>query len=369
MAKTISALDLHYLVKELRFLINARVDKIYVQRKKEIIIDVFAPAKGKYSIKINEKSFYLTELKPKSQQPTEFCMFLRKKLNGARIKKITQLDFERVITILFETKEAKYELIAEIFSKGNIILTKDTKILVASEYQNWSNRTIRPNIKYFPPKKEYNFLTIQPKEFKQLLQKTNRENLVKSLAIDLGLGGVYAEEACLQAGVDKDKSAKQITKPETKKLFEKLIKLKSKKLEPATIYKNKEVLDLIPFKLKLYEKHKQEPAKSFSSILNDYFSNITSILEKEAKNKQIDKIDNIINGQKEDIKQLTTQEKINHEKAEALYNNYQTVANILKELKEISKEHSWKEIKNKLKGHKVVKEVTSKDKSIIIELK
>ena len=51
-----------------------------------------------------------------------------------------------------------------------------------------------------------------------------------------------------------------------------------------------------------------------------------------------------------------------------LYKNYKLIKEILEELKEISKKHSWKEIKEKLKGHKLIKEVIPKEKSVVIEL-
>ncbi|MBR9691528.1 hypothetical protein GOV06_01975 [Candidatus Woesearchaeota archaeon] len=368
MTKTISALDLHYLIKELQFLVNARIDKIYVPRKKEILIQLFVPSKGKFMIKIDEKSFYLTEHKPSSATPSDFCMFLRKKLNNARLRKIQQLGFERIIAIDFESKAGTFQIIAELFSKGNILLIKNNKILIAAEYQNWKDRTIRPNIQYKHPKKEYNFLTLSQTELNSLLAKTNKENIVKSLAIDLGLGGTYSEEACLLAGIDKNKKTPQLTEPEIKKLFLILEKLKTKQPFPRIIYKNKIIFDLTPFELKLYSDLKQEKANSYSEILNNYFSNISDIQEKEKQQTQIKKIQDIIKKQKQDIPKLEKQEKINKQKAELLYNNYQLISPLLSELKQISKKHSWKEIKEKLKSHKLIKEVISKDKSIVVEL-
>jgi len=369
MTKTISAIDLHYITQELQVLIGGRVDKIYVPRKKEIILELFVRSKGKFFLQIDENSVYLTEQKPSTTQPTDFCMFLRKKLNRAIIKSIDQIDFERILSITLETKTSKFKIIAEIFSKGNILLIKNNKILVASEYQNWKDRTIRPNTIYKHPKKDYNFLKLKQEELNTLLKQTNKENIVKTLAVELGLGGVYSEEVCLLSKIDKNKDPKSLTDKELKLLFSALEKIKTQKLNPQTIYKNKEILDLTPFQLKIYEKNKQEKAESFSKILNSYFSNIDEIKEKEQRNKKVNQIKEIIENQKEDIKKLEKQEKINHEKAEILYNNYQQISQILQELKKISKEHSWTEIKEKLKGHKLIKEVISKDKSIIVEIK
>ena len=87
--KTISSLELNYLVKELQFLVNARVDKIFAPRKKEVIIQLFVSGKGKFSLQIDENSVYLTEHRPASS-PSDFCMILRKKLDNSRLRKIEQ---------------------------------------------------------------------------------------------------------------------------------------------------------------------------------------------------------------------------------------------------------------------------------------
>lgn len=367
--KQLSALDINYLIKEFQFLINSKVDKIYLPRKKEIILQLYAPSKGKYYLKIDEKSVYLTDYKPLSESPSQFCLYLRKKLANSRLRKIEQIDFERIIKLEFETKEEKFTLIAELFSKGNILLTKNNKILTASEYQNWKDRTIRPNILYQHPKKEYNFLKLAETKLKQALSKSTKENIIKSLAIDLGLGGVYSEEACILSKIDKEKKPNELTEKETKDLFKTLIKLKDQKINPKIVYKNKEVIDLIPFELEYYKKSKQEKAETYSSILNQYFSKENEIKQKEKLDQKTQVIQNIIKSQKEDIKRLEKQEKTNKEKGELVYQNYQLIDSILKELKDISKNHSWKEIKDKLKGHKLIKEVISKDKSIVLELK
>ena len=44
------------------------------------------------------------------------------------------------------------------------------------------------------------------------------------------------------------------------------------------------------------------------------------------------------------------------------------VNEVLTELKKAAGKYSWEEIKNKLKGHKVVKSVNTKDKTVEIEV-
>ena len=45
-----------------------------------------------------------------------------------------------------------------------------------------------------------------------------------------------------------------------------------------------------------------------------------------------------------------------------------TVSSVLESLKEARKKYSWKDIKEKLKGHAVVKEVNEKENTVSIEL-
>jgi len=365
MKSSLSSLDIHYLIKELQFLINGKIDKIYNPSKKELLLQFHVTGKGKQQLRINEKSIYLTVNKSPAAQPSEFCMYLRKKLDNSRLRKITQLGFERIIEFQFETKEEKFSLIFELFSKGNIILTKDNKILTTAEYQKWASRTIKTKNDYTYPKKDFNFLELKQTELKNLLENTNKESIVKSLAIDLGLGGIYAEEACLLAKIDKNKKPNEIN---PKPLFKALEEIKNKKLAPKIIFKSKEIIDIIPFELKLYKDLKQEKPENFSKALESYFSKEDLIKEKTKHLKQLEKIQEIIDEQKKHIKELEHQEKENKEKAELLYKNYESVSDLLKELKEISKTHSWKEIQTKLKKHKTIKEVIPKDKSIILEI-
>jgi len=286
MTKTqLSALEIHYIIKELQFLINGKIDKIYHPSKKEIILQFHVPNKGKQQLKIDAKSIYLTTHKSPAKEPSGFCMYLRKKLTNSRLRKIKQLGFERIVEFEFETKEDKLSLIFELFSKGNIILTKNMQILTAAERQKWATREIAPKKEYHYPKREYNLFELTIADIERLLSKTNKESIVKSLAIELGLGGIYAEEVCLLANIDKNEKPSKIN-PE--KLLKALKLLKNKKLNPKIIYKGKEIEDITPFELKIYANLKQEKIEIFSQALDNYFSKESFIAEPSLKNSGLE---------------------------------------------------------------------------------
>ncbi|MBD3249359.1 hypothetical protein GF336_04910 [Candidatus Woesearchaeota archaeon] len=370
MAKTqLSALEIHYLLKELGILLNSKLDKIYHPKKKEIILQLHVPNKGKHTLTISPTAIFLAKTKPFIGEPSDLCMYLRKKLKNARLRSISQPDFERIVSFNFENKQGRFNLLVEMFSTGNIILLKDNKILTAAEYQNWSNRTIKPREEYIYPAKEHNFLEIKKPELKKLLSSTKKDSLVKSLAIDLSLGGTYAEELCILSGIEKSKKPSELEEKDISSLFENIKKIRTKKLSPKTVIQKDKTVDITPFKLKYYSDLKQKKADSFNKALDDYFSKKKTSEKKAVQEKKLDRIKNIIQSQKDTIKKLESDIKENKAKADKIYENYQLIDSLLKELKQISKKHSWKDIQKKLKDHKLIKQVNPKDKTIVVELR
>ncbi len=361
MKKELSSLDLRYLIKEFAILKNAKVNKLYHYRN-ELLLDLHVPSKGKHFLKIVLSNLiFITESKRDYNIPSNFTMFLRKTLVNSRLRDIKQLESERILDFEFE-KEKKFHLIIELFSRGNIILCRsDYKILGCLTVQKWRQRTIKKGEMYDYPKRPFNLYKIKEKELKELIKNSKMDSIVKVLAVDLGIGGVYAEELCLTAKIDKNK--KELNDKEIKKLHEKLKKLISKKSESG-IYENG---DIVPFKLEQFKDLKFEKFKTFNEAIDKKYGKIEDIV-KTRHDLKVGKILRILEEQKETIKELEKKSEENTKKGELIYEKYQQIDSIIKELNEIRKKHSWKEIKEKLKGHKVIKDIDEKDKKIILEI-
>jgi predicted ribosome quality control (RQC) complex YloA/Tae2 family protein len=84
--------------------------------------------------------------------------------------------------------------------------------------------------------------------------------------------------------------------------------------------------------------------------------------------KEIKKLLAIIDTQKKQLVKLNSDEEEERKKAELIYSNYTLVKELIDEINKASKKYSFKEIKEKLKGHKIIKEVNSKDKTLVVEL-
>ncbi len=366
MKSQISSVDLHYLIEEMQFLIDSRVDKIYHPKKEELLLQFHVTSKGKKLLRIiSGKFIFLSEHKEKYDAPSGFCMFMRKHLDGARVREITQIGSERITKLVFERKETKLNLYIELFGKGNIIATDEKNIIInALQQQKWADREIKKGNEYLYPRKDYDFFKITEKEFKQLL-KSDKE-LVYKLAKDIGLGGVYAEEICSLSGVDKNK--KKVSDGEVSKVFKTFKKMIKEKINARVVYKNEKIKDILPFGI---SGNLEEKAFDSFNAAFDYFFTEEYSDKEEFKSKHqsmIDKTEKIVKQQRKQVEGLEKKAEENNKKGELIYENYKLVEEVLKEINNAREKYSFDEIKKKLKGHKIVKSVDGKDKKIVIEI-
>ena len=117
MKKELSSIEFKYLLDEFSQLADAKIDKIYQPDKQDVIFSFHVPGIGKKMLRIVLPGMiWLAAIKP--EMPVKiygFCSLLRKQLSNARLRKIEQIESERIIKLEFETKEGKYEVIIELF--------------------------------------------------------------------------------------------------------------------------------------------------------------------------------------------------------------------------------------------------------------
>jgi predicted ribosome quality control (RQC) complex YloA/Tae2 family protein len=369
MKTQISFLEIKYLVDEFKELIGSKVDSITNSDENEISIQFFISGQGKKILRILPNFIYLATTKKLQEKLSGFCMNLRKNLINSRLRKIIQFDSERVIEFFFETKKEKFILIAELFSKGNIILcNEDYTILSVLESQKWKDRELKVKLKYHFPPQKLNFFKLEKEKLSKLFD--NDKPFVKKLASDLGLGSVYAEEICLLSGIDKEKI--RLDKDDIKKIIYAIDNIIKNKTDACIVYDKEKIKDIVPFHLMHYDGYKTKDFDNYNSALDFFLSNNLLVSNENKKfevySKKIDKVEKIIRKQEEKIKEIESSIDENEKKASAIYNNYALVKEINEEIQKALKKYSWEEIKQKLKDHKIIKEVNSKDKKIILEI-
>ncbi len=370
MKGNITALDLHHLLEDLEVLYNSRVDKIYQPQKKELLFQLYSRDFGKKILRINvPKYIFMTEFKQDQPlKPSGFCQFLRKRLDRSILLKINQFEFERVIELVFQAKEEKYRLICELFSTGNVVLCKDDyEIVFPLESQEWSQRIVKAGEIYDYPHKEFNFKNLTFEKLEETINDSDRD-LVRTLAIDLGLGGTYAEELCSRAGIEKNKN--ELSNEEIRTLFTKSRELLEED-KPTVYYEEEKVFAISPIKLSKLEMKEED-----YDTLNNAFNVLLTkrFLKKQKKERlsdhqdKIDKLKKVIEEQKKQLLDLKNSIDENTRKGEVIYENYSKINGLLQRINEMEKKTEWEEIKKELSKDPAVKSVNLKQKEINIKI-
>ncbi|MFB6089206.1 MAG: ribosome rescue protein RqcH, partial [Candidatus Aenigmatarchaeota archaeon] len=371
MKEEMTSLDLHFLLGEIQGLIGGKFGKIY-QRKKDFRIKIYVPGSGNYELVMSPGRVYLTQYNRQApMQPPNFCMFLRKHLNRKTIREIKQHKFDRVLEI--HTDENI--LIAEVFSKGNMILCDSSyNIIMPLEVQKWSDREISPDKKYkYPPSgRDPKRLSIE--DFKSILPK---KEIVKFLASDLGFGGTYAEEICSRASIDKNKPSIDLEAPEIQQVFKSMKEMFRNK-NPQVIRKEGELFDVVPIEMEKYRNYEKEDYQSFSEALDKYFAKQEEEEiedEKEEKFEQeVGKLERREKEQKEAEKKWKTVEKESKEKADLIYKNYHLIDSILTGINKAKDSGlSWSQVKKRIQGEDTpeadaIEEIREDDAKVLIGL-
>lgn len=368
MIRQISSLELHFLLQEIQILKNSRINKIY-QPENDVLI--FILYKRNIGIKILRvmigKALFLDEGK-ENYETLGFGMFLRKHLNGYFLYDIAQLEPERILKLSFKIKDDKKFLYLEFFGKGNAILCCENNIIINSlGHHEFKGRTISPKVDYKYPIMKYNLFYLNKEDLIDLFNNSKKDSIVTCLAVELGLGGVYSEEMCLLSNISKNKKPNVIESNEIDLISHNIKKIINKKIEPRVILKYDKPEDVTPFGLEFYKKYEKKEFSTLSEALSFFYSHF-----KEAKETEFDKrlrnLNRIIEEQKEAIEELKKEEQELREKGEFIYHKYILIKEILEEVNKASKKYSWKEIKEKLNGHNIIKEVNEKERKVVVEI-
>lgn len=281
---------LHCVKKELEDkILNSKVDKVYQPSKDEIVL-TFRAKKDSFKLLIstraNSARVHITNadiINPKT--PPMLCMLLRKKLIGANLVNIRQIDLERALFLDFDVtdeifQKQKLTLIVEIMGKYSnaILVDEKNKIICALKnvtHEMSSKREIRPSRKYtFPPKQDkLNFLTLETENSNESIWSTlfslNQEK-------KLSYKDIQAKVQGLSSIVCKEISQKlEFENTDFKKSLSDLANvLKNGEEKPYAILNGKgDLIDFTFFKLNYLKSGETlKEYESFSLMLDEFYS-------------------------------------------------------------------------------------------------
>lgn len=279
-------------------IIDSRVNSVYQLDGKTLLLKLHKPDKPELRLVLESgRRLHLTSyVLEKPLTPPAFCMALRKYLRNSRLTSLEQYEFERIVVLSFKTSAGVVRLVLELFGEGNVILVgEDGRILQALSYKRMRDRNILcGEVFVFPPSSGKNPSKIGKEEFRSILKGVGDVEVVRAVARFLGVGGVYAEEALLRAGVDKTTHCDALGGKEIDSISDGLrallSRVQTRDLEPTIVLDESDsLLDVVPFKLKRYEGFRLQSYEGFNEALDEFYARITAV-EKALAGVEVDRL-------------------------------------------------------------------------------
>ncbi len=259
------------------------ISKIIQPEKDELLLTVKSN-KVQYRVALSASaSLPLVYLTPVNKQAPmtapNFCMLLRKHLQGGQILGVRQPSLERVIIFDVSHRDelgdlVTRHLIIELMGKySNIILTDDQDTILDSikrvPFSVSSVREVLPGKKWFIPGADtkLNPLTTDPVTFGETILNSPYE-ISKALYMSFtGLSPLMAEAFCAEAGVEPRKKSADLSVIEldaVRAVFEKIMQgIRQGDFAPQIVYENEEPKEYALFDLLIF---KGMPRRTFDSV-------------------------------------------------------------------------------------------------------
>lgn len=365
-----TSVDVAALLPELDVLIGAKLEKAYQLTPVELRLKL-ATKNGKHDLVIEAgKRLHLTSTPTAAPAlPPSFPMLLRKELKGGRISTIAQYDFDRVVEIQFVRADDERYLICELFSKGNVILADESKrIILPLRGVRSATRQVVRGQQYEYPATQLSPIDLSYKEFEAAITPVSRD-VVRTLATRFNMGGLYAEEICLRAEVEK--SSASVSPGEVQRLYVALRgvfdPLRSNTLKPHVVYENESSpVDVLPFEVSQFDRYEKHYFPSFNQALDVYYG--LKIEGPETTPATHARLQKIIDRQTAAIQQFKNQERENKSKGDLLFEKYQEIDRLIKTVREARRSKTWGEVNRALGSFSFFKQVDQSTGTITIEV-
>ncbi|MFB6096230.1 MAG: ribosome rescue protein RqcH [Haloferacaceae archaeon] len=351
----LSSVDLRALVTELNRYEGAKVDKAYLYGDDLLRLKLrdFDRGRVELLIQVGERKRVHTaapEHVPEAPgRPPNFAKMLRNRLSSADFAGVSQYEFDRILTFDFERPDQNTQLVVELFGEGNVaVLDENREVIDSLETVRLKSRTVAPGSPYEFPQSRIDPLSIDFEGFAAKMDQSDTD-VVRTLATQLNFGGLYAEEVCTRAGVEKTLAIADATEEDYRDLHDAIDRLaeplRTGEFDPRLYLEAQEgeqpsrVVDVTPFPLEERAHLASEAYDSFNAAVDDYFYRLDTAGEGEQEageqrggpdfQEEIEKRKRIIQQQEGAIEGFEQQAAAERERAELLYANYDLVDEIL----------------------------------------
>jgi predicted ribosome quality control (RQC) complex YloA/Tae2 family protein len=375
--RELTSVDLRALATELGRYEGAKVDKAYLYGEDLLRLKLRDFDRGRVELLIevgDTKRVHVADQKrvPDAPgRPPNFAKMLRNRLSGADFAGVTQYEFDRILTFEFERPDADTTIVAELFGDGNIAVLDETEDVVESlNTVRLKSRTVAPGSQYGYPKSRIDPLSVDFDAFAAKMAQSDTD-VVRTLATQINFGGLYAEEVCARAGIEKTLDIEEADETTYRELYDAIGRLSEPLetgdldpriyLEPVDGEEPSLLVDVTPFPLEEHEERSTEAFDSFNEALDEYFYRLQSQLAAAEESggesarpdfeEQIAKQERIIQQQEGAIEGFEQQAERERERAELLYANYELADDVLSTIQQARAQGvSWDEIEETLQA-------------------
>jgi len=372
--RELTSVDLAALVTELNEYRGAKVDKAYLYGDDLLRLRMrdFERGRVELLVEVGEvKRAHLADpdhVPDAPGRPPNFAMMLRNRISGADFAGVEQYEFDRILSFEFERDDEDTTIVAELFGQGNVaVLDEAGEVVRSLETVRLKSRTVAPGARYEFPQSRVNPLDVTFAEFCRLMEGSDTD-VVRTLATQLNLGGLYAEELCTRANVEKTLDIAEATEDTYEAVHDAIERLAAQvragEFDPRIYFEASEgddasrVIDVTPFPLEEREESPlaSEPYDTFNEAVDVYFRRFDRSEDDEEPGdsrpdfeEQIAKQERIIEQQQGAIEGFEERAQAERERAELLYANYDLVDEVLRTVRSARAEDvPWDEIEETL---------------------
>jgi predicted ribosome quality control (RQC) complex YloA/Tae2 family protein len=365
--RELSSVDLAALVTELRRYVGAKVDKAYLYGDDLLRLRMRDYDRGRVELLIevgDVKRAHVAapeHVADAPERPPNFAKMLRNRVAGGELAGVEQYEFDRILVLEFERPDRDTRVVAELFGEGNVAVLDETGEVVGSlGTVRLKSRTVVPGAQYGFPASRLNPLTVGFDAFRGRMAESDTD-LVRTLATQLNLGGLYAEEVCSRAGVEKARPIAEATDDDYRALHDALGRLaedlRGGAFDPRVYLADDRVVDVTPFALAEREGLEFETFDSFNAAVDSYFHRLAREDGSDPDGgddrpdfeEEIERKERIVDQQEGAIEGFEEQAERERAKAESLYAHYGLVDEVLSTVREAREAGvSWDEIDERL---------------------
>ncbi|WP_135824365.1 ribosome rescue protein RqcH [Halorussus ruber] len=367
--RELSSIDLAAVVSELGTYEGAKLDKAYLYDDDFLRLKMRDFDRGRVELLVEVGDLKRAHVSAPENvpdapgRPPNFAMMLRNRLSGADFAGVEQYGFDRILQFHFERGDEDTTIVAELFGQGNVaVLDENNEVVDSLDTVRLKSRTVAPGSQYEFPDERVNPLEIDYETLAAHMEESDTD-IVRTLATQLNFGGLYAEEVCTRAGVEKGKDIEDASEEDYEAVFDAIQRLaeqvREREFDPRVYREDDRLVDVTPVALEEYADLDSEPFDTFNEAVDFYFANVDYEGEDGGEGAgagdqrpdfeaEIEKQKRIIEQQEQAIEGFEQEAEQEREKAELLYGHYGLADEILTTVQNaLDQGTSWEEIEQR----------------------